>query len=63
MTAFTPTVALITGASSGFGAAVAERFAARGVRVVLAARRLDKLRVLEDGLVTSRFAGTRRARR
>lgn len=50
MTAFAPTVALITGASSGFGAAVAERFAARGVRVVLAARRLDKLRFLEDRL-------------
>jgi 3-hydroxy acid dehydrogenase/malonic semialdehyde reductase len=50
MTAFCPTVVLITGASSGFGSAVAERFAARGVRVVLAARRLDKLRALQHRL-------------
>lgn len=50
MTPFIPTVVLVTGASSGFGAAVAERFAVRGVRVVLAARRLDKLRALESRL-------------
>jgi 3-hydroxy acid dehydrogenase/malonic semialdehyde reductase len=36
----------ITGASSGFGAAIARRFAATGVRVVAAARRADKLEAL-----------------
>jgi NAD(P)-dependent dehydrogenase (short-subunit alcohol dehydrogenase family) len=41
-------VALITGASSGIGRATAEAFAAKGVRVVLAARRQDEL----DSLVT-----------
>jgi 3-hydroxy acid dehydrogenase / malonic semialdehyde reductase len=34
---------LVTGASSGFGAAVARRFATGGDRVVAAARRVDKL--------------------
>ena len=36
-------VALITGASSGIGAATAEAFAARGASVVLAARREEEL--------------------
>lgn len=36
-------VALITGASSGIGRATAEVFAAKGVRVVLAARRQEEL--------------------
>jgi 3-hydroxy acid dehydrogenase / malonic semialdehyde reductase len=36
----------ITGASSGFGAAAARRFAARGGRVIAAARRTDRLRDL-----------------
>ena len=36
-------VCIVTGASSGIGAAAAELFAAEGAKVVLAARREDKL--------------------
>lgn len=39
-------VALITGASSGIGATLAQGFAAAGARVVLAARRTDRLAVV-----------------
>ena len=39
-------VVFITGASSGFGAAVARRFAGAGTRLVLAARRDDRLEAL-----------------
>jgi 3-hydroxy acid dehydrogenase/malonic semialdehyde reductase len=45
-----PHVAFITGASSGFGAAIARRFAASGARTVLAARRLDRLTALSTEL-------------
>jgi len=41
-------VALITGASSGIGEGVARAFAAKGVKVGLAARRIDKLKSLAD---------------
>jgi NAD(P)-dependent dehydrogenase (short-subunit alcohol dehydrogenase family) len=39
-------VAVITGASSGIGRATAEAFAAKGVRVALAARRENELATL-----------------
>jgi A-factor type gamma-butyrolactone 1'-reductase (1S-forming) len=42
MKPFTGKVALVTGASSGLGAAAAVKFAQQGARVVLAARRIDQ---------------------
>jgi len=41
-------VVIITGASSGIGKALAEKYAAEGWKLVLAARRIERLRLLEE---------------
>jgi NAD(P)-dependent dehydrogenase (short-subunit alcohol dehydrogenase family) len=51
--------ALVVGASSGIGAAVAERLAREGFRVALVARREDELRKVADAI--NRRAGQERA--
>ncbi|MGD0700014.1 MAG: SDR family NAD(P)-dependent oxidoreductase [Trebonia sp.] len=50
MTSTEPGTVFVTGASSGFGTAVARRFAAGGARVIAAARRADRVRILADEL-------------
>jgi short-subunit dehydrogenase len=46
-------VAIVTGASSGIGRATARALAQRGMRVVLAARRADRLEALAEEIVRS----------
>ena len=46
-------VVVVTGASSGFGELSALRFAQRGARVVLAARRLDRLDALAERIAAN----------
>lgn len=46
-------VIVVTGASSGMGAAAARHLAAQGARVVLAARRADRLKTLVSDIIAS----------
>jgi NADP-dependent 3-hydroxy acid dehydrogenase YdfG len=50
MAALAGRVAVVTGASSGIGAGLAEMLAAEGARVVLAARRKERLEQVADGI-------------
>jgi 3-hydroxy acid dehydrogenase/malonic semialdehyde reductase len=45
-----PVTVMVTGASAGFGAAIARRFATQGARVALCARRCEKLEALASEL-------------
>jgi NADP-dependent 3-hydroxy acid dehydrogenase YdfG len=50
MTNLSELVAVITGASSGIGEATAKELAARGVKIMLAARREDRLQMLQSDI-------------
>jgi 3-hydroxy acid dehydrogenase/malonic semialdehyde reductase len=54
-TTSSPKVVFVTGASAGFGAAVARYFVSRGARVIAAARREDRLHALEAELGSERL--------
>ncbi len=47
------TVALITGASSGIGKATAIHLASKGAKVVLVARRIERLKELEEQIINA----------
>ncbi len=57
MTPLQGKLALVTGASSGIGQAVARVFAKEGVELLLAARRLDRIEALADELREGHGAG------
>ncbi|ANM31851.1 short-chain dehydrogenase [Acidobacteria bacterium Mor1] len=59
MTRLAGQVVCITGASSGIGAACARTFAREGSRLLLAARRLERLEALESELRAAGAAGIR----
>lgn len=46
-------IALITGATSGFGKAIAEQFAANRYRVIITGRRAEKLQALKEALTNN----------
>jgi NADP-dependent 3-hydroxy acid dehydrogenase YdfG len=50
MASLTGKVVIITGASSGFGAAAAKQFSEEGCKVVLAARRIERLEEIAEGI-------------
>jgi NADP-dependent 3-hydroxy acid dehydrogenase YdfG len=52
------TVVIVTGASSGIGAATVRLAAGRGAKVVLAARRSDRIRDLAAGLPDALWVAT-----
>ena len=54
MISHTPKVVFITGATGGFGTAIARRFAALGCRLVLAGRNDDRVRALAAALAPER---------
>ena len=62
MTRMAGRTALITGASSGIGAACARRFAREGARLVLWARRLERLEILAGELRAAHGCEVRVAR-
>ena len=53
MNRLTGKTAIVTGASSGIGRATAELFAREGANVVLAARRLERLKELEEAITAA----------